>query len=416
MIRSSACQQQADQFPALSGRHGDRRSYTISWDTIEGNYLPRFAPGFFHDEQDTPWGPAINYGNDAVRRYFIDNVLYWLREFRLDGLRFNAIDYIKDDSDVHLLHEISETVYTAFPDRHVHLMTENPPNGTDLWAKGLFIADWNDAFHHIVHRIATGETIGHFKEFKRNPWEKLRLVLAEGYLSMGQPTVDKDLPAPASLPPTAFIHFLQNHDQVGNRALGDRLASRIDDRLYRALVCILLMSPQIPLLFMGDDYKEINSFHYFSDYEGELAEIIRANRSQEAENFGGYPAGLAEEDIPDPNTLSTFQTSKLRWDHAEASEGASWSNWIREILAVRQTKIVPLLAEAGGYAGTIVPSPAETVFVDWQLGQTTLQLRANLSAIPCSFEPCGDLVFTSDSDPRSLDLGSFEVKVFALKT
>ncbi|CAN7692933.1 alpha-amylase family glycosyl hydrolase [Rhizobium sp. LjRoot30] len=382
----------------------------------EGNYLPRFAPGFFHTEQDTPWGPAINYGNDAVRRYFIDNVLYWLGEFRLDGLRFDAIDYIKDDSDVHLLHEISETVYTAFPDRHVHLMTENPPNGTDLLAKGLFVADWNDAFHHIVHRITTGETIGHFKEFKRNPWEELRLVLAEGYLSPGQPTVDKDLPAPASLPPTAFIHFLQNHDQVGNRALGDRLASRIDDRLYRALVCILLMSPQIPLLFMGDDYKEINSFHYFSDYEGELAEIIRANRSQEAENFGGYPAGSSKEDIPDPNTPSTFQMSKLRWDHAEASEGTSWSNWIREILAVRQTKIVPLLAEAGGYAGTIVPSPAETVFVDWQLGQTTLQLRANLSAIPCSFEPCGDLVFTSDSDPRSLDLGSFEVKVFALKT
>lgn len=198
-----------------------------------------------------------------MRRFFIDNALYWLEEFHLDGLRFDAIHELKDDSKPHVIEELSESIRTRITDRHVHLVTENPPNGTDLMASGLFTADWNDAFHHVIHVIATGENTGLYEDFRDAPFDKLRKVLSEGYLEPGESIVGKPLPPSASLPPVAFVHFLQNHDQVGNRALGERLHTMVDEQLHRSLICTLLLSPQIPLLFMGDCHKATTRFHFF---------------------------------------------------------------------------------------------------------------------------------------------------------
>ena len=349
----------------------------------EGNYLGQYAPGFFRKDAPTPWGAAIAYEKPEVRSYFVENVLYWLQEFRLDGLRFDAIDQIEDGSDVHILEQIAVEVRNRVSDRHVHLITENPANGTDLMeeiAGGRhYKADWNDDFHHAVHVAVTGEATGYYEPFKDDTWNQIRRVMAYGYLRPGKAIVS-DNPAPTeALPPTAFIHFLQNHDQVGNRALGDRLHLGINRQLYRALTEILLLSPQIPMLFMGDEHLSLRPFHFFSDYDGEIAKAIRENRPKEAENFGGIPSGRSAADIPDPNSMSTFLSSKINWNQAASQGAMAWAEFIRKLLALRRESIIPLLETAQGYAGKIIEAPDQCLFIDWKLGDKILQLRANLS-------------------------------------
>jgi malto-oligosyltrehalose trehalohydrolase len=364
----------------------------------EGNYLGQYAPGFFRQGASTPWGDAIAYERPEVRAYFVENVLYWLCEFRLDGLRFDAIDQIEDGSDIHILEQIARTVREQIGGRHVHLMTENPANGTDLMAEqpgGRFYkADWNDDFHHALHVAVTGEAEGYYEAFKDNTWDKIKHTMAHGYLKPGKSVFTDSPPPTESLPPTAFIHFLQNHDQVGNRALGDRLHLRIDRHLYRALTEMLLLSPQIPLLFMGDEHLSLRPFSFFTDYSGDIAEAVIANRPKEAAKFGGLPEGTSAADIPDPNDAGTFLCSKLNWEEAETEGGLAWADHLRYLIALRREKIVPLLGGAGSYAGKVIDAPEKCIFIDWVLGQTTLQLRANFShgdvALPADF---GDRIF-----------------------
>jgi len=349
----------------------------------EGNYLGQYAPGFFRAGASTPWGDAIAYEKDEVRAYFVENVLYWLQQFRLDGLRFDAIDEIRDGSDVHILELIARTVSEEIIGRHVHLITENPANGTDLMADqpgGRFYrADWNDDFHHALHVAVTGEDAGYYEPFKDDTWDKLRHAMAFGYLKPGKPIVSENPPPAEVLPPTVFVHFLQNHDQVGNRALGDRLHLGIDRQIYRALTEILILSPQIPLLFMGDDHLSLQPFHFFSDYDGEIGKAIRDNRPKEAAKFGGLPNGVRDEDIADPNELTTFTNSRIDWTEAETVGGRAWAELLGYMIALRHEKIVPLLGAARGCAGKVVPAPDRCLFIDWVLGSRILRLRANLS-------------------------------------
>ncbi len=382
----------------------------------EGNYLGQYAPGFFRQGASTPWGDAIAYEKPEVRAYFIENVLYWLRDFRLDGLRFDAIDQIEDGSNVHILEQIARTVRNEIGGRHVHLITENPANGTDLMVEQpggrYFKADWNDDFHHALHVAATGEGVGYYEPFKDDPWGKLRHALAYGYLKPGKPIVDDDPPPTESLPPTAFIHFLQNHDQVGNRALGERLHHGIDRHVYRALMEMLLLTPQIPLLFMGDDHLSKRPFHFFADYQGDIAEAVRGNRPKEVSNFGGLPKGLTEADILDPNNLNTFSASALDWREAETEGGREWADHIRYLITLRRQKIIPLLADARGYSGRIIDAPERCVYLDWELGEKTLQLRANFSGndVP-SPSVSGDRMFP-ENDTDAAHLGNAKVQIF----
>ncbi|WP_333674676.1 malto-oligosyltrehalose trehalohydrolase [Agrobacterium tumefaciens] len=349
----------------------------------EGNYLSLYAPAFFHRGASTPWGDAIAYEKREVRAYFIENALYWLHDFKLDGLRFDAIDHIKDGSSVHILEQIAQTVRKEIVGRQVHLMTENPANGTDLMVDQpggrLYQADWNDDFHHAVHVGITGESCGYYGAFKNDTWDMIRHAMAKGYLNPGKPIISDDPPPAESLPPTAYIHFLQNHDQVGNRALGDRLHRGIDYHVYRALIEMLLLSPQIPLLFMGDDHRSLQPFYFFADYDGDIAEAVRANRPGEAANFGGFPGGSSEADIPDPNDYDTFLRSKLDWREAETEGGREWATHLQYLIRLRREKIIPLLADAKGFAGKVVSAPERCVFIDWKFGGVTLQLRANFS-------------------------------------
>ena len=389
----------------------------------EGNYLPSYAPAFARNDRDTPWGAAIDYHEPWVRQYFIENVLYWLLDFRFDGLRLDAVDQIEDPSEVHILREISETVRRTITDRKVHLVLENPPNGTDMIAprqdgRGFYDADWNDDFHHIVHVIATGENAGHYADFADRPWEKLKTTLSEGYLRPGKPILDSASPPAASLPPTAYVHFVQNHDQIGNRALGDRLHTSIDDHSYRMWMALLLLSPQIPLLFMGDDYRESRPFHFFADYNGEIGAAVRENRPKEAVNFGGIPEGVDADELADPNMLETFQRSRLDWNSADAPDGIAWREFIRTLLHVRREKIVPLLPQARGYAGRVAATPDGVVALDWVLGDATLGLRANFTDLACDVGAGGQPIYSNSGREQdqplvgTLSLQPGEITVF----
>lgn len=381
----------------------------------EGNSLPTYAPQFFRPDVSTPWGAAIDFRQSEVRSYFVENVLYWLKEFRLDGLRFDAIDQIEDGGDLHILEEIAKTVRSDITDRHVHLITENPANSTDLLAPReggrYYKADWNDDFHHAMHVAVTGEDTGYYEPFSHEPWEKLRKIMTEGYFEAGKAVLGGNPPPSRALAPTSFIHFLQNHDQVGNRAKGDRLHLGINRQLYRALVEILMLSPQIPMLFMGDDHLSLRPFHFFADYQGKLAKAVRDNRPKEAANFGGVPDEMAQADIPDPNELKTFTRSKLNWNESDTEGAAAWGDFLRRLISVRQRLIVPLLKKARAHSGTAIAAREGCLFLDWQLGSKTLQLRANLSNEPVSRpQDLGDVIYES-ATADSLELPAFFVTV-----
>lgn len=411
-----------DEFKAfIDGAHG--LGLMVFLDVVynhfgpEGNSLRRYAPEFFHAGRDTPWGTAIAYEREPVRRYFIENVLYWLIEFRLDGMRFDAIDQIKDDSDEHILIEIARTVRTKTRGRHVHLITENPANGTDLMVDlpggRYYQADWNDDFHHALHVAVTGEDVGYYEPFKHDTWAKLRKVMAHGYLRVGKPIVSDNPPPTESLPPTAFVHFLQNHDQVGNRALGDRIHASIDRDIYTTLIAMLLLSPQIPLLFMGDDHLSLRPFHFFADYTSEVAKTIRENRPKEVANFGGFPQGISEADVRDPNAYETFVCSKIDWGETATEGGIAWAKYLKFLLKIRREIIVPLLSRTTGYSGTVLEdTPDRCLFIDWKFGDQILQIRVNLSqyAVPLPAES-GDRIFPV-SDQCETVLAAVTVQVF----
>jgi 1,4-alpha-glucan branching enzyme len=248
----------------------------------------------------------------------------------------------------------------------------------------------------IAEAMPLGEPSRDYPMFKDDTWDQIRRVMAYGYLRTGKAIVSDNPPPTEALPPTAFIHFLQNHDQVGNRALGDRLHLGISRQLYRALTEILLLSPQIPMLFMGDEHLSLRPFHFFSDYDGKIAKAIRKNRTKEAENFGGIPSGRWAADIPDPNSISTFLSSKINWNQAACEGAMAWAEFIRRLLALRKESIIPLLEKAQGYAGSIIEAPDQCLFIDWKLGDKILQLRANLSDADATLTTgLGDVVYSA---------------------
>lgn len=351
----------------------------------EGNYLSQYAPDFFHEERQTPWGAAIAYDRPPVRRFFIDNALYWLQDYRLDGLRLDAIDHVQDRSTPEILIEMAETVRRKIPDRMVHLTTEDNRNITYLHEREsdrvpLYTAEWNDDWHHAAHVIATGESDFYYGDFVDAPQAHLARALAEGFCYQGEvsPQMGGPRGQPSThLPPVAFVDFLQNHDQIGNRAFGERIDRLADENIVQALHQILLLSPHVPLLFMGEDYGETRPFLFFTDFKDDLADAVRQGRQREFAGFKGFSGKLAP--IPDPNAFDTFAASRLDWSE-RAGAGYTRLAEIRRLLELRAREIVPHLARVGANSGKRVTSADKVVAVDWHLNGANLHLRANLSA------------------------------------
>ncbi|QOV66604.1 malto-oligosyltrehalose trehalohydrolase [Citrobacter sp. BDA59-3] len=349
----------------------------------EGNYLALLSPDFFDTSRSTPWGAGIAYDMDAARRYIAEAPLYWLTEFRLDGLRFDAIDQIKDKSEKHILIEIAQRIRQQVTDRPVHLTTEDSRNITDLHPRDedgsvpLFTGEWNDDLHNAVHVLATGETHAYYQDFANAPEQWVARALAEGFAYQGEVSPHSGEPRGVdsrSQPPTAFVDFIQNHDQVGNRALGERLISLAGPERSQCLLAALLLSPHIPLIFMGEEYGETRPFLFFTDFHGDLARAVREGRANEFAGHSGYD-GV---DVPDPNDERTFTMSKLNWQAQQSAEGKAWLSLTRELLLLRQQYIVPLLAHATGHNGTVVDTAPGYLAVRWTFPGGTLSMALNL--------------------------------------
>ena len=355
----------------------------------EENPLPRLAPEFFHPERHTPCGASIAYERPEVRRFFIDNALMWLADYRFDGLRFDAADQIVDaESEEEITLELPRAIRAAFPGREIHLMTEDNRNVTYLQARGsagqveLHTAEWNDDLHHVAHVIATGEAEGYYADFADDRWARYARALAEGFVYQGEASRSRD-GAPrgepsGGMPPLAFVDFLQNHDQVGNRAFGERLTALASAPLLKALTAILLLGPHVPLRFMGEAWGERRPFVFFTDLKGDLAEAVREGRRREFAGFAAFKGADARDHIPDPNDPGSFEASKLDWAARERPVGRAWLDFTRGLLAVRACEVVPHLAGARA-GGSIVEATEGRIGVNWPLDGAVLRLRARLT-------------------------------------
>lgn len=329
----------------------------------EGNWLPRLAPSFFTDRHQTPWGAAIDFARPEVRDFFVHNALYWLQEYRFDGLRFDAVHAIRDDGEPHILTEIAARVREACAGRHVHLVLENDANeARRLAPRELYDAQWNDDFHHVAHVLLTGEQDGYYMDFADRPAARFARALAEGFVYQGDPSPFRDgeprgEPS-AGLPPACFVNFLQNHDQVGNRAFGERLAALADAQALRAMAAIQLLAPGAPLIFMGEEWGAREPFLYFTDFHGELAAAVREGRRREFARFARFGG-----EIPDPNAPETFERSRI--DCLGPLPAGPLSAY-RELLRIRRTAIAPRLAGAG--QGLVRSVEGHALSIAWTLG------------------------------------------------
>ncbi|HEV7255876.1 MAG TPA: malto-oligosyltrehalose trehalohydrolase [Mesorhizobium sp.] len=361
----------------------------------DGNYLPNYAP-IFTEKHKTPWGAAVNYdgeGSAAVRQLVLENALYWTQDFRFDGLRLDAVHAIMDDNSPHILEEIAEAVRTAAGERHVHLILENEENSVsrlerdDHGRARQFTAQWNDDVHHVLHTAASGESAGYYGEYAGST-ELLGRALAEGFAFQGQMMGYRGHPRgepSAGLPPTAFVSFIQNHDQVGNRAFGDRLTATVPTEAVRAATAVYLLAPQIPMLFMGEEWAASQPFPFFCDFDAELSKAVREGRRAEFARFPEFADPESRERIPDPTAESTFRSAKLNWDEAAEGIHSEWRDWYRRLLKVRQSEIVPRLRGMGGHTGKFEVLGEGAVQVRWNMGDgSRLTLAANLSSTPLS--------------------------------
>ncbi|MGE0425559.1 MAG: malto-oligosyltrehalose trehalohydrolase [Reyranellaceae bacterium] len=358
----------------------------------DGNYLSAYAPAFFRDDVATPWGAAIDFRRPEVRRFFIENALMWLMEYRFDGLRFDAVHAIvEQDWLAEIAQEIRRTVE---PGRHVHLVLENDANSAALLRPGLFDAQWNDDAHHALHVLLTGETEGYYVDYAQHPAGRLARCLAEGFDYQGEASAHRGGQPrgedSAELPTTAFVLYIQNHDQVGNRPFGDRLIARIDGEALRAAVALQLLCPHIPLIFMGEEQGSTVPFQFFTDHHGALAKAVREGRRRE---FAAI-AHVAESEIPDPNDEQTFERCRL----TNEPPNAEWVEYYRRLLTLRNEVIVPRLP-AMSSAGAVALSDA-AVLARWRTqAGAVLSIATNLGSEPCVLPSvAGELIFASRSD------------------
>lgn len=356
----------------------------------DGNYLPRYAPQFFSPSHSSPWGAAINFdgeGSRTVRDFFVHNALYWLQEYRMDGLRLDAVHAIRDGSSPDILEEISREVRAAMHGRHVHLVLENENNHyRRLAAKpqpGRFDAQWNDDFHHALHVALTGETHGYYHDYGAAPLDLLGRALSDGMLF--EPSVRKpggareqvrDAP-PQWLP--SLVNYAHNHDQVGNRAFGERLSQLIPPEAAPLATLLALLTPAIPMLFFGEESGATEPFLYFADWDGELRDAVREGRKREF----GHTAQAGGRPLPDPCSEETFEASRPDPAQRASNGGRRWLALVQGALAARAHWITPRqkLLRTAGHSAQRVGNTGLGVQWRYEDGQL-LCLELNLGPTP----------------------------------
>jgi malto-oligosyltrehalose trehalohydrolase len=386
----------------------------------EGNYLRVYAPQFFTDRHRTPWGDGNNFDgaqNRAVRDFFIHNALFWLTEYHMDGLRLDAVHSVIDDSPRHILNELASVVRDSLgQQRHIHLVLENDSNQAgylrrvDGCCPVAYNAQWNDDIHHAMHVLLTGERDGYYADYSDRPLDQLGRCLVSGFAYQGEPSPYRhNQPRGDSsegLPPSAFVSFLQNHDQIGNRAFGERISQIADARALRAALEILLLAPSPPLLFMGEEFAAGTPFLYFCDFEKQLAEGVRRGRQEEFARFARFSNAAVRARIPDPGAVETFRASRIDWSSLSRPEHADWLRFYRRLLGLRRRLIVPHFQECdGSIRASFRPLGGCGLAVQWQTPhRQCLTLIANLGSESLSgiVFPAAPPIYTSQHLPQEL--------------
>jgi maltooligosyltrehalose trehalohydrolase len=366
----------------------------------DGNYLNVYAKSFFRDDVQTPWGSAIDFRQEPVRRFFIENALYWLHDYRFDGLRFDAVHAINDRN---FLAELATDIRAATPmGRHIHLIVENEHNDAALlgaeFPEQKFDAQWTDDWHHCVHVLLTGETEGYYGDFL-NPAEQLARCMREGFAYQGEASAHAD-GAPrgtpsAHLPSTAFVICLQNHDQIGNRALGERLTVLANPQALSAAVALLLLTPQIPMLFMGEEWGETKPFLYFTDHNAELGKLVREGRRKEFAKFVAFTDPERRSKIPDPNAPATFAAS------CPTPTENDWTALYKACLKIRREQIIPRMQGCKPVEAVALSESA--IRARWRMNDgAILTIAANFGATPLACDTTGQgQLFTTSTERHS---------------
>ena len=388
----------------------------------EGNYLHAYAPDFFNPRHHTPWGAAINFdgeGSRTVRDFFIHNALYWIEEYHLDGLRLDAIHAICDDSSPDIVEELSAAVRRGpGRERQVHLVLENDRNQAHYFPRDAAgrsqqaTAQWNDDIHHVFHVLASGENDGYYADYAAEPVKLLGRCLTQGFAYQGEPSPYRNGAlrgeSSAHLPPGAFVDFLQTHDQIGNRAFGERLCHLASPSAMEATTAVLLLAPQPPLLFMGEEFAAAQPFLFFCDFGAELARAVTEGRRREFSRFARFADPAARERIPDPNAESTFEACKLDWSAIERAPHRAVFELHRKLLSLRHKWVAPRLAGMGNGDPQLVLLSARALTVRWRLGDgCLLSLAANLGEDAIETAPAGgELIFaTANLDDKIIASG-----------
>lgn len=403
----------------ISAAHG--RGLAVMLDVVynhfgpEGNFLGRYAPQFFSERHRTPWGTAIDFdgkGSRIVRDFFVHNALYWLEEYHLDGLRLDAVHAIHDASRPHILTEIARAVRSGpGRSRPIYLVLEkaasearflDPPGGPET-----FDAQWNDDVHHCLHVMLTGETDGRYRNYADRPSDLLRRALAQGFAHQGEHSRHRRRArgeSCAHLPPTAFVNFLQNHDQVGNRARGERLSALVsDERALAAAAAVVLLAPSPPMLFMGEEYAASQPFPYFCDFGPRLAAEVRAGRRREHSHPCGPGGADVLEEFPDPADAATARSAQLDLTERQEPQHARTLEDYRRLLALRRREIVPLVPDIRSAQSMALGGPG-AFLVEWTLASGgRLCLVANLADRPAPAHGLHSdrVIYATDPDPAA---------------
>jgi maltooligosyltrehalose trehalohydrolase len=366
----------------------------------DGNYLHCYAPTFFSPTHQTAWGAALNFdqpGSETVREFFIHNALYWLGEYQFDGLRFDAVHAMLDDSRPDIMATLSERARAAFPQRHVHLVLENDSNDAERLAlpatPGRFDGQWNGDFHHPVHVLLTGETDGYYGEYAPDTLPQLARALTHGLVWTGGPHNSahalprRRMPDGVTVPLGSMVNFLQNHDQVGNRAFGERLAALVDEAPLRLVTALMLLHPGTPMLFMGEEWGSTQPFQYFCDWEGELKEAVTQGRRKEFAQFPRFSDPEAQHRIPDPCDVETLRRCQLDpAAEAATSSGKLWRAFYGALLQRRRERLMPRLPTLSDSGHEAALPGGRVLSLRWRF-ESGPSLRAvlNLGAEPAAW-------------------------------
>lgn len=353
----------------------------------EGNYIPSYFPQIFSSKHKTAWGAALNFDGPhcrEVREFIVQNALYWIKEFHIDGLRLDASHAMIDTGPRHILNELAERVRVAATGRHIHLILENEQAiwrllKPDAAGQPLYAAQWNHAIDHALGLAMYGECRPD-DEARQHETHELARALAEGFFSGGDASCAPEASAPVA--PAAFVSFIQTHDLIGNRVLGERIAKLATPEAVRAIAAIYLLLPQIPMLFMGEEWAATTPFPFFSDYGGELAEAVRRGRVEQMKRTSHVDEQTLNR-MPDPEAESTFLSVKLRWEDLGEPDHAAQVDWYRRILEARRRLILPLLNGLPENCGSYQVRGPGHLECRWSTGDgRQLRLAANLCARP----------------------------------